>query len=89
MKSFLLGESDDYRDSIVSYIATARMAQSDDWLLEAVDPVYGSSVGRFYRCNGSMTKEDYTLITDFSSPWKFVRREIDYLKHSKETLFLI
>lgn len=68
MKSFLLGESDGYRDSIVSYIATARMARSDDWLLEAVDPVYGSAGGRFYRCNGSMSKEDYTLITDFSSP---------------------
>ena len=68
MKSFLLGESDVYRDSIVSYIATARMARSDDWLLEAVDPVYGSAGGRLYRCNGSMSKEDYTLITDFSSP---------------------
>ncbi|MFL2835135.1 MAG: sulfatase-like hydrolase/transferase [Coraliomargaritaceae bacterium] len=68
MKSFLLGESDNYRDSIVSYIATARMARTDNWLLEAVDPIYGSSEGRLYRCNGSMSKEDYTLITDFSSP---------------------
>jgi hypothetical protein len=68
MKSFLLGESDNYRDSIVSYIATARMARTDNWLLEAVDPIYGSSEGRLYRCNGSMSKEDYTLVTDFSSP---------------------
>ena len=29
------------------YIATTRMARSDDWLLEAVDPVYGSAGGRF------------------------------------------
>ena len=44
------------------------MARIDDWLLEAVDPIYGSSEGRLYRCNGSMLKEDYTLITNFSSP---------------------
>jgi arylsulfatase A len=68
MKSFLLGESDKYRDSIVSYIATARMVRTDKWLLEAVDPIYGSKNGRLYRCNGSMTKKDYTLITNFSSP---------------------
>lgn len=67
MKDFLLGETDAYRDSIVSYIATARMARTQDWLLEAVDPVYGSAEGRLYRCNGSMSKADYTLITDFSS----------------------
>lgn len=68
MKSFLLGESDKYRESIVSYIATARMVRTDNWLLEAVDPIYGSKNGRLYRCNGSMTKKDYTLITNFSSP---------------------
>lgn len=67
MKSFLLGEVDEYRDSIISYIATARMARTEDWLLEAVDPIYGSAEGRLYRCNGSTSKEDYTLITDFSS----------------------
>lgn len=67
MKSFLLGETDKYRDSIISYIATARMARSDHWLLEAVDPIYGSAEGRLYRCNGSMSKKDYTQITDFSS----------------------
>ena len=67
MKDFLLGKTDAYRDSIVSYIATARMARTQDWLLEAVDPVYGSAQGRLYRCNGSMSKTDYTLITDFSS----------------------
>ena len=69
----------------MSYIATARMARSDDWLLEAVDPVYGSAAGRFYRCNGSMSKEDYTLITDFSSP-KVREARNHYLKHSKEIL---
>lgn len=68
MKSFLLGESDKYRDSIVSYIATARMIRTDNWLLEAVDPIYGSKNGRLYRCNGSMSKKDYTLISNFSSP---------------------
>jgi hypothetical protein len=67
MKHFLLGQSDQYRDSIISYIATASMARTDDWLLEAVDPIYGNAEGRLYRCNGSMLKKDYTLITDFSS----------------------
>jgi hypothetical protein len=67
MKHFLLGESDRYRDSIISYIATASMARTEDWLLEAADPIYGSAEGRLYRCNGSMFKKDYTLITDFSS----------------------
>jgi hypothetical protein len=43
------------------------MARSDEWLLEAVDPIYGSAEGRLYRCNGSMSKKDYTQITNFSS----------------------
>ena len=67
MKSFLLGDSEKYRDSIISYIATARMARTEDWLLEAVDPIYGNAEGRLYRCNGSMVKEDYTLITNFNT----------------------
>ncbi len=67
MKSFLLGDSEKYRDSIISYIATARMARTEDWLLEAVDPIYGNAEGRLYRCNGSMVKEDYTFITNFNT----------------------
>ncbi|MGB0792352.1 MAG: sulfatase-like hydrolase/transferase [Opitutales bacterium] len=75
MKAFLQGRVDTYRDSILSYIATARMVRTKDWLLEAVDPVYGSREGRLYRCNGSMHKKDYTLVTDFSSQEVQLARE--------------
>ena len=66
MRPLLEGKVPYYRDSIISYIATARMARSDDWLLEAVDPIYGEKDGRLYKCNGSTSKKDYTLVTDFS-----------------------
>ena len=68
MKPFLDGSVDAYRDSIVSYIATARMVRTQDWLLEAVDPVYGNAEGRLYFCDGSFSKKDYILISDFSDP---------------------
>ena len=44
------------------------MARSDDWLLEAVDPIYGSEQGRLYKCNGLFEKKGYTLISDLSEP---------------------
>jgi hypothetical protein len=44
------------------------MVRTQDWLLEAVDPVYGNAEGRLYFCEGSYSKEDYVLISDFSDP---------------------
>ena len=68
MRPLLEGTTKKYRDTIISYIATARMARSDDWLLEAVDPIYGSEQGRLYKCNGLFEKKGYTLISDLSEP---------------------
>ena len=76
MKPFLDGTLENYRDSIVSYIATARMVRTKDWLLEAVDPVYGSPTGRLYFCDGSFSKSEYKLITDFSKNSALRNREM-------------
>ena len=42
MVPFLTGKKDSHRSSITSWIATARMARTQEWILEDVDPVYGS-----------------------------------------------
>ena len=68
LRPFLSGEQDTHRDWILSYIATARMARTRDWVLEAVDSVYGSGEGRLYRTNGEHIRSNYTLIEDTSSP---------------------
>lgn len=68
LRPFLSGEQDQHRDWILSYIATARMARTRDWVLEAVDPVYGSNEGRLYFSNGEHIRSKYTLVEDTSSP---------------------
>jgi hypothetical protein len=68
LRPFLSGEKDTHRDWILSYIATARMARTRDWVLEAVDPVYGSNEGRLYFSNGEHIRSKYTLVEDTSSP---------------------
>ena len=65
---FLTGRSDSHREWIMSYIATARMARTRDYLLEAVDPIYGTERGRIYRTNGSHLRKDYTDVSDSKDP---------------------
>ena len=52
------------------------MVRTKDWLLEAVDPVYGSPTGRLYFCDGSFSKSEYKLITDFSKNSALRNREM-------------
>lgn len=59
MVPFLTGESDTHREWIVSYIATARLARTRDWLLEASDPVYGTAMGRLYYTGDAHLRKDY------------------------------
>ena len=67
LKPFLTGKSDQHREWILSYIATARMARTRDWILEAVDPVYGDARGRLYKTHGSHKRTDYTLVDSLST----------------------
>ena len=62
LRPFLTGAKASHRESILSYIATARMARTKDWMLEAVDPVYGSAEGRLYRTKGGHRRADYVLV---------------------------
>jgi arylsulfatase A-like enzyme len=62
LRPFLSGAKANHREWIMSYIATARMGRTHDWMLEAVDPVYGSAAGRFYRTNGDYRRSHYTLV---------------------------
>ncbi|CAI8281187.1 MAG: Arylsulfatase [Opitutia bacterium UBA7350] len=62
LRPFLTGTCATHREWILSYIATARMARTKNWMLEAVDPIYGSAKGRLYRTNGAYRRIDYTLI---------------------------
>jgi hypothetical protein len=62
LRPFLSGAKANHREWIMSYIATARMVRTHDWMLEAVDPVYGSAAGRFYRTNGDYRRSHYTLV---------------------------
>ncbi|MCK4960777.1 MAG: sulfatase-like hydrolase/transferase [Planctomycetes bacterium] len=65
---FLTGKSDVHRDSIISYIATARMARTRRWLLEAVDPVYGDPKGRLYDCGAGHLRKQYKEVTGSTDP---------------------
>jgi arylsulfatase A-like enzyme len=67
LRPFLTGASEQHRDWILSYIATARMARTQDWILEAVDPVYGSAEGRLYRTNGTHLRSGYTWIENLDT----------------------
>jgi hypothetical protein len=68
LRPFLTGASETHREWIMSYIATARMARTRDWMLEAVDPVYGSGKGRLYRTNGESRRADYVLVGQAQTP---------------------
>jgi arylsulfatase A-like enzyme len=78
MVPFLTGKSDTHRDSITSWIATARMARTRRWLLEAVDPVYGSPKGRLYDCGSGHLRSQYREVTDTTDPEAMAaRRELE------------
>lgn len=68
MVPFLTGRSDTHRDSITSWIATARMARTKRWLLEDADPVYGDPKGRIYDCGGGYLRSQYKEVTDSTDP---------------------
>jgi arylsulfatase A-like enzyme len=76
LRPFLTGMSATHRDSIMSYIATARMARTRDFLLEAVDPVYGDREGRIYRTNGSHLRQDYEDVSHLNTPEVVAARKV-------------
>ena len=67
LKPFLTGKTDQHREWIQSYIATARMARTRDWILEAVDPVYGDARGRLYKTHGGHQRTQYNLVDSLST----------------------
>ena len=64
MVPFLTGKKDTHRSSITSWIATARMARTRQWILEDVDPVYGSKEGRIAFCGDAYHREAYVDMSD-------------------------
>ena len=62
LRPYLSGRAEVHREWILSYIATARMARTKDWMLEAVDPVYGSGQGRLYHTKGEYRRTAYRLV---------------------------
>ena len=60
---FLLGKSDATRDTILSYIGTAKMARNGGWVLEAVDPMSGEPDGRLYKTNGAMDPAHFQQVS--------------------------
>ena len=64
MVPFLTGKKDSHRSSITSWIATARMARIQEWILEDVDPVYGSQEGRISYCGEAYRREEYVDMSD-------------------------
>jgi arylsulfatase A-like enzyme len=62
MKPFLTGQAEAHREYLFNYLGTARLVRTKDWLLEAVDEVYGMPEGRLYDCrfetnNGRQVRE--------------------------------
>jgi hypothetical protein len=76
---FLTGQTDTHRDWIASYIATARMVRTRQWLLEAADPVYGKAEGRIYNCGSSHLRRDYKQVDQSDPAVAEVRKTFDAL----------
>jgi arylsulfatase A-like enzyme len=64
MVPFLTGKRDTHRTSITSWIATARMARTQQWILEDVDPVYGSEEGRISFCGDAYNRMEYVDMSE-------------------------
>lgn len=63
LKPFLTGSSDTTKDVIISFPGVATLVRTQEYLLEAVSPIYGKPRGRFYKTNGSHDGRGYENIT--------------------------
>jgi arylsulfatase A-like enzyme len=56
LKPYLTGQTDTHREYLFNYLGTARLVRTKEWLLEAVDEVYGMPHGRLYDCREETNK---------------------------------
>jgi arylsulfatase A len=56
----IAGKTESARDVLVSYIGTSRMIRDEQWVLDAVDPFYGSADGILYYVPEGSEGVDYT-----------------------------
>jgi arylsulfatase A len=86
LKPFLSGASEKTKPVIYSFPGPTRLARTQEYLLEAVCPLYDQPMGRFYKTNGSYDGRGYDNIThnpEFSN----VRKTFDeYLSRYPTTL---
>ena len=82
LKPFLSGESDIHREWIFSYIGTARMIRDKHYLVEAADPVFGSSSGRFFDCGDNRTGFGYREIAEPTGEEKRAADRLYYILDS-------
>ncbi len=70
LKPFLSGKSEKTKPVIYSFPGPTRLVRTEEFLLEAVCPLYDKPQGRFYKTNGSFDGHGYENIThnpEFSS----------------------
>ena len=78
MVPFLTGMQDVHRSTITSWIATAQMARSKKWILEDVDPVYGSPSGRLFACGEAYLRSSYQEVSsNEGAKVQAARRELE------------
>ncbi len=63
LKPFLTGKSEKTKPMIYSFPGPTRLARTEEFLLEAVCPLYDKPQGRFYKTNGSFDGRGYENIT--------------------------
>ncbi|MDD7985370.1 sulfatase-like hydrolase/transferase [Lentisphaera marina] len=63
LKDFLTGKSEKTKDVIYAFPGISTLVRTEDYLLEAVCPLYNQANGRFYKTNGSFDGRAYENVT--------------------------
>lgn len=63
IKEFITGKSEKTKDVIYAFPGISTLVRTEEYLLEALSPLYGQPKGRFYRTHGSYDGRGYENVT--------------------------
>ncbi|WDE96516.1 sulfatase-like hydrolase/transferase [Lentisphaera profundi] len=78
LKLFLTGNSEKTKPVIYAFPGISRLVRTEDFMLEAVAPLYDKPRGRFYKTHGSFDGRGYENVTH-NAEYAIKRKEFDQL----------
>ena len=78
LKPFLMGQSEKTKPVIYAFPGISRLVRTEDFMLEALAPLYNQPKGRFYKTNGSYDGRQYENVTH-NAEYAVKRKEFDKL----------